>query len=251
MTTDRDGVDLPDDAAAVRRAYATASAAVQPPPELDAAILAASRRAVNARPQPVRRSWARRFAVPLSMAAVVLMSATMTLTVLREGPHDHRIDIADVPSSGSPMPPPAPNGVASAETERRHVVPAEPATTAKAAPGAAAAPQRRERARAELEFGIAPAPPETAVATAPPPKAAAEMESAPQAGRHEEAPAMAAERMPAPASVMARSKLSDREAKQDATSAADSATDVESAPATWLDRLHRQWNAGRRAEAAS
>ena len=254
MTTDRDDADLPGGAAAVRQAYATASAPVQPPAALDAAILAASRRAVNAKPQPVQRSWARRFAVPLSMAAVVLMSATMTLTVLREGPHDHRIDAADVPSSGTAMPPPAPDALASAEMERRNVVPAEPATPAKAAPGARSAPPaplRREQARAAPESGIPAAPPEPVAAAAPPPKAAAEMEPAPQAGRHEEAPAMAAERTPAPASMMARSKLSDREAKQDARSAADSMADAESTPAAWLDRLRRDWDAGRRADATS
>jgi hypothetical protein len=52
----------------------------EPPAELDASILAASRRAAGARPR------LRRWALPLSLAAVIVLSVTVTLQFERERP---------------------------------------------------------------------------------------------------------------------------------------------------------------------
>jgi hypothetical protein len=62
-----------------------------PPPELDARILAAARRAVNARPQDAARppSWLARYRVPLSVAATALIAVSVSLMVddeTRRGP---------------------------------------------------------------------------------------------------------------------------------------------------------------------
>jgi hypothetical protein len=53
--------------------------AEEPPRALDVAILAASR-------QPAAKPWAQRWAVPLSLAAVVVLSVTVTLRIQREAP---------------------------------------------------------------------------------------------------------------------------------------------------------------------
>jgi hypothetical protein len=64
----------------------------EPPPELDERIRAAARRAVGARPQGLeqraaaerRRSWASRWRIPLSVAATVVIAATLTVMVQEE-----------------------------------------------------------------------------------------------------------------------------------------------------------------------
>lgn len=53
----------------------------EPPPALDAAILAAAREAVKAER---RRPWWRAWALPLSVAATVVLTATLTLMVQQE-----------------------------------------------------------------------------------------------------------------------------------------------------------------------
>jgi hypothetical protein len=53
----------------------------EPSAELDSAVLAAAHREAHARP---RRSFARAWGIPLSAAAVVVLSATLTLIILRE-----------------------------------------------------------------------------------------------------------------------------------------------------------------------
>lgn len=58
-----------------------ASARDEPPPALDARILAAAHRAVEARPAPIRRSFAQRWRIPVALAATVVLSATVTLMV--------------------------------------------------------------------------------------------------------------------------------------------------------------------------
>ena len=67
--------------------------AEEPPPELDERIRAAARRAVGARPQSLeqqaadekrRRSWASRWRVPLSVAATIVIAATLTVMVQDE-----------------------------------------------------------------------------------------------------------------------------------------------------------------------
>ena len=67
---------------AVEDAYRDASKET-PPPELDARILAAARRAVNARPQDAARppSWLSRYRVPLSVAATAVIAVSVSLLV--------------------------------------------------------------------------------------------------------------------------------------------------------------------------
>lgn len=57
----------------------------EPPVALDAAILAAARRAVGARPRAARQAL-QRWALPVSVAAVVVLSVTITLQMQRERP---------------------------------------------------------------------------------------------------------------------------------------------------------------------
>lgn len=64
----------------------------EPPPELDERIRAAARRAVGTRPRSLeqqasderRRSWASRWRVPLSVAATLVIAATLTVMVQEE-----------------------------------------------------------------------------------------------------------------------------------------------------------------------
>ena len=66
----------------VEDAYRDASRET-PPPELDARILAAARRAVNARPEDAARKprWIERFRVPLSVAATAVIAVSVSLLV--------------------------------------------------------------------------------------------------------------------------------------------------------------------------
>jgi len=61
-----------------------AGASEEPPAHLDAAILAAARREVGARPQPLSRGL-RRWRVPVSLAAVVVLSVSLVTLVREEG----------------------------------------------------------------------------------------------------------------------------------------------------------------------
>src|SRR5688572_32854692 len=75
----------------------------EPPAHLDAAILAAARREVGARPRPLAalRTWR----VPVSIAAVVVLSVSLVTLVREEGGHElYRAGQPDVPR---PVPPPA------------------------------------------------------------------------------------------------------------------------------------------------
>ena len=107
----------------------------EPPPELDAAILAASRR---------RRS---RWAVPVSIAAVVVLAVGVTLRVQIE----ERKDAEDIALSPRVMQAPAPADEV-ARQSRRDAAPAE-ASADRAEPAG--------RASAGVAVGKLSAPPET------------------------------------------------------------------------------------------
>ena len=73
---------------AVSRAYRDARAHenASPPAALDNAIRAAARRAVKAVPQPVGKSWLRRWTPPLAVAAVVVLSVSVVFVAVEERP---------------------------------------------------------------------------------------------------------------------------------------------------------------------
>lgn len=77
--------------------------AESPPAQLDAAIQAAARRAVGARPQASGASFLRAWRVPLSIAAVLVMSVSMvTLTVRQKGAQVAESDYAGPTSAQHP-----------------------------------------------------------------------------------------------------------------------------------------------------
>ncbi len=93
--------ELPDhDLARDAKLTAVYRAAAQdaPPPALDAAILAAARREVGARPRPAGFSFARAWRGPLSVAAVVVVSVSLVILMREEAP-DLVAPRADMPAA--------------------------------------------------------------------------------------------------------------------------------------------------------
>ncbi len=88
--------------AEARARLRAASAADQPPAHLDEAILAASRRAVSARPMAVQRSPWRRWQVPLAAAAVVVLATSVGLLTLQEREHERLLDTVPMASREPP-----------------------------------------------------------------------------------------------------------------------------------------------------
>jgi hypothetical protein len=126
----------------------------EPTPELDERIRAAARRAVGTRPQSLeqqaadarRRSWASRWRVPLSVAATLVIAATLTVMVQDE----ERRPRDDAGRGVSPM------IVAPREAEK----PAPPAASApdaaRSAPAVAPAPATSAPRRPEQESSTQP-----------------------------------------------------------------------------------------------
>lgn len=81
--SDRELNELLAATAAARQRLRAESATEVPPPHIDAAILAAARRAVSARPTLVGRSPWRRWQVPLAAAAVLVVATSLSLMVDR------------------------------------------------------------------------------------------------------------------------------------------------------------------------
>lgn len=92
-----------------------------PPPHLDAALLAAARREVGARPRS-SSSALRRWHVPVSIAAVVIVSVSLVILVREEG--GERIGEARVPTVATPADQPA---AAAKETARPQTAAPAPA----------------------------------------------------------------------------------------------------------------------------
>jgi hypothetical protein len=129
-----------------------------PPARLDAAILAAAHREVGARPRPMS-STLRRWRVPISIAAVVVLSVSLVTLVQEEG-GDRLTDIP--PATLPPAPdqeasPPAPAAMADPE---RHAPQRRVPAVAPAPPPAAAAsqPKKGEQSLPDLPAEAAPAP---------------------------------------------------------------------------------------------
>lgn len=149
--------------------------AAEPPQSLDAAILAAARRAVQAAPR--RRPGWRAWAVPMSVAATVLVTATLTLMVQQE---QERAATEAAPAL-APRPP-----AAAAPEEKQAVAPAVPAL-------------RQERsAEPPASPPAAPAPQSVELPQAAPAADAVEMRAKSVAPVRKEAAAAAAPRAPGP-----------------------------------------------------
>lgn len=106
-----------------------AAPAESPPAQLDADIQAAARRAVSARPQAIGYAFLRAWRVPLSIAAVLVMSVSMvTLTVRQKGAQLPESDYAGPATAqrSEVLPPPATGvrpdpGKAVVENKAEHV----------------------------------------------------------------------------------------------------------------------------------
>lgn len=120
-----------------------------PPAHLDAAILAAARREVGARPRPLFLA-VRRWRVPVSIAALVVLSVSLVTLVQQEG-SDELMPVAPGPpaasTSSEPAPAPAPSP---AQPDAHKPSAATPAARPRTAPPA---PRDDERPGARGELG--------------------------------------------------------------------------------------------------
>jgi hypothetical protein len=87
----------------VSRAW-RATSADEPSVAVDDAIRAAARRAVSAGPQASRTSFAVRWRIPLSIAAVLVVSASLTVLVSEEKQHLPGMASQDLPRAVPPQP---------------------------------------------------------------------------------------------------------------------------------------------------
>lgn len=114
------------------------SARELPPPALDARILAAARDAVET--PPAHRRVLRRWTVPLSVAAVVMLSVGVVLRLTHEGAFEDPTSFSTAPAIPAPPSEPA---------VREEAAPPVPASPARQAP---AAKTKRERAEAKRDM---------------------------------------------------------------------------------------------------
>lgn len=233
-----------------------------PPEALDAAILAASRRAVGAGP---RRGPLRRWALPVSIAAVVVL--TMSLVVRIELERPDLETATPVPVAPQVLEEKAAQRAdkkeADAALAKRNAQPAaKPKSQAlEAAPAPApSAPAEVERARGEGQVMRAPAAPAPAAAPArqfvpEPPAAGAPApaaSSAPSALGAASAPAGASE---APAARLSSEnegagRTANQAALEDrAKASADTVGKRDESPRAWLERIARLRREGRVKEA--
>ncbi|MBI3045579.1 MAG: hypothetical protein HYY78_22460 [Betaproteobacteria bacterium] len=253
------------------------AASEAPPAHLDSAILAAARREVRARPRPVS-TVLRRWRVPGSIAAVVILSVSLVTLVQKQG--GERI-VQVTPESPSARPPPAlpaqpppPQGEPEKAPARTATVPPpriRPAPREDAARRPAAgilgdsAQRDAASTAAQGGAGMAAAPavakaqptpfpdaPGTAERRAAPPPQAAPVEEdlaarAPAAARRGAVPMAAA-----PASGPARAKVLDRTREEAAAGEEQRPAwhDLKGAPPQkWLDRIGELKRQGRPADA--
>ena len=89
------------------RAYKSAKSDL-PPPAMDDAIRAAARRAVKSQPQAIGKSWISRYTVPLSAAALVVLTMSVGFIALDERPELAPASLKEVASPKSATAPAAP-----------------------------------------------------------------------------------------------------------------------------------------------
>ena len=194
-----------------------------PPAQLDAAILAAARREVGARPRPLS-SALRRWHVPVSIAAVVVVTVSLVILVKEEG--GERIGEARVPPVAAPA---DPSAVAPTQAPRAAAAP-EPAAEPLPKPFLA------ERPREAQERAAAPASPGTVTAGRPEggPPAHMELRSAAPAADTPQAKPMAR-------AIAAKPAASDRPPAWHGFE--------KEPPEKWLARIEELLRQGRTAEA--
>ena len=207
----------------------------EPPASLDAQVLAAARRAV------ARPSLARRWGVPVSMAALLVLAIGVTLEMQYEEPGIETSAPkapASLPTENSPRQEPASGSIESAapaaSPEVRAQAESKPALAVPIKPAQKKA--KRESARQADESRRKDAPKANAPAAAEAPA----MREAPQA--FPAAPPAAEERFAAPAASMAKRSATAGGAAADLMTATTS-------PATELERIAKLREAGRDAEA--
>ena len=113
---DRDLEELLAEAAALREQYRVASQE-EPPVTLDEAIRAAARREVKARPLTIGSAFGGSWRVPVSIAAVVVVSVTVAVMVVQHDPQ--LLATKERPSSGLPARVPVPKDQAEAPSADR------------------------------------------------------------------------------------------------------------------------------------
>ena len=170
----------------------------EPPRALDDAILAAARREVEARPAPlVAPTGRRRWFVPVAAAAVIVLSAVVTLHVQREQP-DPELDAPQVSQAPATRKDEAPAVAPRAEMREKLYSQSKEAEAPGAQPEAAKAQPERRRAQAApppkpVTPSQAPAGESSALARAP-----AEPKPSADQGRFTPDPAPAAAAPPPP-----------------------------------------------------
>ena len=226
----------------------------RPPEALDAAILAASRRAVGAGPRRAGASRMRRWALPVSVAAVVVLTLSLVVRVQLERP-----DLESPLPAPAALPPAAEKPARDAKDEvaalakRNEIGKTEPKAKT-GTPEPASAERERDATRA-------PAAPAAAPAAAPPARQFVPEPPAPKAppAKSVAESSLGAARAPAPPSVAegraipglredaaAAGRVASSAALEDrAQAAADVASKKDESPRDWLERIARLRREGR------
>lgn len=195
----------------------------EPPLRLDAAILAAARREVGAGPRPAALRWLRSWRLPMSIAAVVVLSVSV-VTLMREEGRD-RLAAPTPDEAVETAPPSATPPVAES--------PARPAEPPVSGPALEASP-KADRSRAEGSAATAGAP-------APVPEPAQQDSAATRDRREAPAPLLRRDR---PTAEMRAAPLASPMPKSTLLQ------DYENQPPTnWLDKILELRREGRDPEA--
>lgn len=212
-----------------------------PPAHLDAAILAAAHREVGSRPRALP-AVLRRWRVPVSIAAVVVLSVSLVTVIREEGggdlvPVTPGVAPASRPQEATPQP---------AQTDAGRLI-AQP-------PAAASAPPRPATQRDDADGSVEEARRKAPAATArPAPRLGQDVASAGAAsGAGEPSPATAA--APAEPQQRARVEARARKSEQSATGRPDTATLLKAyesqPPEKWLEKIEELKRAGWMTEVA-
>lgn len=143
-------------------AWYRGGAGEEPPPALDAAILAAAHRAVGAGPTPLARRTSRSWMMPVAAAAVLVLSVTL----IRFTPQEEVLPEVSAPPAAPPPPAGAPGrGLEATGGVRPAEAPVIAATTAAPPSATAAAGAKAKTEAPKIEARVAAAP--TAAVSSP------------------------------------------------------------------------------------